>query len=259
MHIYNLGLFLYGCACTHVTVYQDIHGKYHKHGTTVTVMKFPPPPPHHQHHSTLSPTASTTHILTHPRQTVSLPESSCLGRSPVSSSKSGSSETSIARAAIICFSSQRSGDEILLKVRTSPLSSSSGAFTSGRVEGRSGFLALTSSPLTSPPTMLRVCWGFRSSPFFWSTSWQTEKVKVWSAWIYYSSHQLRNFVAVIGIKVTADTGFSFSPFMFNPFNTKYCLTCIVHWPSWRGWFSAQWRKGPWPRPSDLWSQHHPHL
>ena len=56
--MHNHGLFVYGCACSHVTVYQDIHGKYHKHGTTVTVMKLPPPPP---------PTISTT-LPYHPQQ-----------------------------------------------------------------------------------------------------------------------------------------------------------------------------------------------
>ena len=62
MHKHNLSLSLYGCACTHVTVYQDIRDKYHdKYGTTVTVIKFLPPPPR----PPSSPASAPLYLIAH--------------------------------------------------------------------------------------------------------------------------------------------------------------------------------------------------
>lgn len=99
-------------------------------------------------------------------------ESSSLTMIPDSSSKSGSSDLSMTFAAIICWISNLSGEDMRWYRRFFSLASSmSGTCsTRGIDEGRSGFLASTWLLWISPPTNVFVFDGFRSSPVSWSTS-----------------------------------------------------------------------------------------
>lgn len=99
-------------------------------------------------------------------------ESSSLTMIPDSSSKSGSSDLSMTFAAIICWISNLSGEDMRWYRRFFSLASSmSGTCsTRGMDEGRSGFLASTWLLWISPPTNVFVFDGFRSSPDSWSTS-----------------------------------------------------------------------------------------
>ena len=94
------------------------------------------------------------------RALFNIPESSSFGRTPVSSSKSGNSLTSITLAAAICFHSHFSGDDIRCTRFLSLDSFCSGTDTRGTI-GRSGLRAsLTMS--FSPPVIAEVCLGLRS-------------------------------------------------------------------------------------------------